>query len=62
MPGQVGWVVCDQAGAAAIAVRRVWPAAVIYSCEWHIATSGLRWVRPKEFGDRHAEIVALVRG
>jgi len=60
MPGQVGWVVCDQAGAAAIAVRRVWPAAVIYSCEWHIATSGLRWVRPTDVGDRYAEIVALV--
>lgn len=62
MPGQVGWVVCDQGGAIATAVKRVWPEAVIYSCEWHIATSGLRWVRPKELGDRYSEIVELVKG
>lgn len=60
MPGEVRWVVCDQAGAIAKAARAVWPGVVIYNCEWHISQAGLRWVRPTQLGDRYAEIVKLV--
>jgi len=61
MPGQVRWVVCDQAGAIAKAARAVWPDVTIYNCEWHISKAGLRWVRPTQLGDRYAEIVKLVK-
>ena len=62
MPGKPRWVVCDQAGAIARAVRLVWPEATIYNCEWHITHAGLRWVHPKQLGDRYREIVGLVKG
>lgn len=61
MPGQVRWVVCDQAGAVATAARAVWPGVVIYNCEWHISKAGLRWVRPSQLGDHYTEIVELVK-
>ncbi len=62
MPGTPRWVVCDQAGAIARAVRLVWPEATIYNCEWHITHAGLRWVQPKQLGERYREIVGLVKG
>lgn len=61
MPGEPRWVVCDQAGAIAKAVKVVWPDAVIDNGEWHISTAGLRWVRPTQLGDRYPEIARLVK-
>ena len=36
--------------------------ATIYNCEWHITHAGLRWVHPKQLGERYREIVGLVKG
>ncbi len=61
MPGQPRWVVCDGSSAIANAVHAVWPSAVIYNCEWHIARSGTEKLRPTELGDAYQSLLSLVK-
>lgn len=61
MPGRPRWVVCDGSSAIANAARTVWPGAVIYNCEWHIARSGTEKLRPGELGDAYQPLLGLVK-
>jgi hypothetical protein len=61
MPGEPQWAVCDGSSAIANAVRAVWPGAIIYNCEWHIARSGTEKLRPSDPGDAYQLLLGLVK-
>jgi len=61
MPGEPRRVVGDGSSAIAKAVRAVWPGAVIYDCEWHVARSGAEKLRPAELGDAYQPLLWLVQ-